>query len=182
MQAHRYLYYCYLCITDYPDDYWSGYFTSHPAFKRYIRASSGFFHASSALHALLSGDSSVVEEQLFPLWHALGVVQVRSLCYLSKLLAPRLHNWNIQIFCLRRLYLSNTFHPLYCYIPSNWIVAMLPHLIPFYNLFLPLITLMQIRRGMYAHLFKKKQLSVIHFPVALISQFIILLRTLGIYM
>lgn len=60
---------------DYTDDYWSGYFTSHPAFKRHIRSSSSLFHAARLIHALASGDVSIAEDELTTMWHAVGVVQ-----------------------------------------------------------------------------------------------------------
>jgi len=60
---------------DYVDDYWSGYFTSHPAFKRHIRASSALFHSARQIHALASGDKTIAEQLLTPSWHAIGVTQ-----------------------------------------------------------------------------------------------------------
>lgn len=63
-------------LLDYTDDYWSGYFTSHPAFKRHVRTSSGFFHAARLINALASNDETVADQYLTPLWHAMGVVQV----------------------------------------------------------------------------------------------------------
>lgn len=65
-------------------NYFSGFLTSHPSFKRYVRASSGFLQASRSIHALASGDASVVDEQLMPLWHAMGVVQV---CWYSQVIS-----------------------------------------------------------------------------------------------
>eukprot|EP00727_Mastigamoeba_balamuthi_P008923 m51a1_g4653 putative lysosomal alpha-mannosidase (909) ;mRNA; f:21586-25008 len=62
---------------DSPDDYWSGYFTSHPAFKRSVRASSALFHAARAA-LVASAGGAVGEADLRALeapWRAVGVAQ-----------------------------------------------------------------------------------------------------------
>ncbi|KAH3742715.1 Lysosomal alpha-mannosidase [Pelomyxa schiedti] len=61
--------------SDSVDSYWSGYFTSHPAFKRYVRASSALFTTARAIHALASADPSLYQEYLTSPWHAIAVTQ-----------------------------------------------------------------------------------------------------------
>ncbi|KAH3763973.1 lysosomal alpha-mannosidase [Pelomyxa schiedti] len=56
------------------NDYWTGYFTSHPAFKRYVRTSSALFHSARQIHTLASSDVKLLDSLDAP-WHAISVTQ-----------------------------------------------------------------------------------------------------------
>ena len=56
---------------DGPDSYWTGYFTSRPALKRYIRISSAFLQVARHLELFSGGDGTATET----LWEAQSVAQ-----------------------------------------------------------------------------------------------------------
>jgi alpha-mannosidase len=56
---------------DVPHAYWTGYFTSRPALKRYVRAASGYYQAAKQLNVLTSGDPLVLAR----LADAMGIAQ-----------------------------------------------------------------------------------------------------------
>ena len=56
---------------DGPDAYWTGYFTSRPALKRYIRLQSAFLQVARHMELFSGGDGSQTE----PLWEAQSVAQ-----------------------------------------------------------------------------------------------------------
>jgi len=56
---------------DGPDAYWTGYFTSRPALKQYVRVQSQFLQVARHIEALTGGDGNGTES----LWEALGVAQ-----------------------------------------------------------------------------------------------------------
>jgi len=53
------------------DSYWTGYFTSRPALKQYVRVQSQFLQVARHIEALTGGDGNGTES----LWEALGVAQ-----------------------------------------------------------------------------------------------------------
>lgn len=56
---------------DNANSYWTGYFTSRPSLKRYVRVQSQFLQVARHLEALVNGDGNKTEA----LWEALGVAQ-----------------------------------------------------------------------------------------------------------
>ena len=56
---------------DGPDSYWTGYFTSRPALKRYIRVSSAFLQVARHMELIGGGDGTATEQ----LWEAQSVAQ-----------------------------------------------------------------------------------------------------------
>ena len=57
--------------SDGPDAYWTGYFTSRAALKRYVRVQSAFLQVARHLELFTAGDGSATEA----LWEAMGVAQ-----------------------------------------------------------------------------------------------------------
>jgi alpha-mannosidase len=51
--------------------YWTGYFTSRPALKRYVRSASGYYQAAKQLNVLARGDP----EGLKQFADAMGIAQ-----------------------------------------------------------------------------------------------------------
>jgi hypothetical protein len=67
---------------DGPDAYWTGYFTSRPTHKDYIRTASHNFHSSNQLYATKALDLSVTDSQMTDIMNAnyqmldrIGIVQ-----------------------------------------------------------------------------------------------------------
>ena len=56
---------------DGPDAYWTGYFTSRPALKRYVRYASGYLQVARQIEAFTGANGSVTQV----LWEAQGVAQ-----------------------------------------------------------------------------------------------------------
>ena len=56
---------------DGPDAYWTGYFTSRPALKRYVRVQSAYLQVARHLDLYAGGNGNATEA----LWEALGVAQ-----------------------------------------------------------------------------------------------------------
>ena len=55
------------------DAYWTGYFTSRPALKRYVRVQSAFLQVARHLEAFTGGNGSATEA----LWEALSLLYGR---------------------------------------------------------------------------------------------------------
>ena len=66
----------YMSYADSPHQYWTGYFSSRPALKGYVRETSSFFQAAKQVQALAGGASDTsASNPLYRLEHAMGVLQ-----------------------------------------------------------------------------------------------------------
>jgi len=65
---------------DFPHAFWTGYFTSRPAFKGYVRQMSSLLHSVQGLFSMSSLPNSVIDrkslaEKIFTLQEAMGIAQ-----------------------------------------------------------------------------------------------------------